>query len=395
MLLNPTKQELENRISKLFEHLNAADSQFDTAIIINRINQYYFTGTMQDGVLILKRNGSIFYFIRKSFQRGKEESPLPILHKISSYRDILEFIPSEMGSTFIETETMPLSYLDRLKKHFTMSEIHPIEPIISELRSIKSKYEIEVLTESGKNHRHLLEDIIPQILKEGMRETDFLTEIFSQGVKIGGQGLSRFSMFQMEMIVGQVGFGVNSLYPTNFDGPGGMRGMCPAVPIVGDRNTLLKKGDLVFVDAGFGLLGYHTDKTQVYSFGKNPDREVVKIHSGCIDVINRTADQLRGGNIPSKIYKDAMNTLPDVLSQHFMGYDESVKFLGHGIGLHVDEFPVIANGFNQPLQENMVIALEPKCGVENVGNVGVEETYLITSNGPVCLTGGPKEIIVV
>ena len=63
--------------------------------------------------------------------------------------------------------------------------------------------------------------------------------------------------------------------------------------------------------------------------------------------------------------------------------------------LHIDEMPVIAKGFNDPLQENMVIALEPKCAIPGAGTVGVEETYLLTAKGPVCLTGGPGEIVVV
>lgn len=75
--------------------------------------------------------------------------------------------------------------------------------------------------------------------------------------------------------------------------------------------------------------------------------------------------------------------------------NESVKFLGHGVGLHVDEYPVIAKGFNEPLEENMVIALEPKRSIPGVGIVGVEDTYLVTPQGGKCLTGGEKEIILV
>jgi Xaa-Pro aminopeptidase len=241
----------------------------------------------------------------------------------------------------------------------------------------------------------LLEDIVPQILKEGMSETDLNAELYSNMVKLGYQGVSRFSMPQMEMNFGQIGFGDNSIYPTNFDGPGGMLGLCPAVPIIGCRDRHLKKGDLVFVDIGYGIYGYHSDKTQVYSFGRRPDNEVIKIHKACIDVINRTAELLTVNSIPAEIYKHIMSNLPDALSQNFMGYNESVKFLGHGVGLHIDEMPVIANGFNSPLAENMVIALEPKCGIKGVGTVGVEETFVVKKSGPVCITGGAREIIVV
>jgi Xaa-Pro aminopeptidase len=63
------------------------------------------------------------------------------------------------------------------------------------------------------------------------------------------------------------------------------------------------------------------------------------------------------------------------------------------VGLHIDEYPVIAEGFTEPLLANMTIALEPKKGVGGVGMLGVEDTYAVTQTGGRCLTGGEKEII--
>ena len=89
-----------------------------------------------------------------------------------------------------------------------------------------------------------------------------------------------------------------------------------------------------------------------------------------------------------------MADLPASLSKHFMGYgDSSVKFLGHEIGLHIDEQPVIMAANKTPLLSGMVIALEPKCGVEGVGMVGVEESYVIDGSGSRCVTGGDNSIM--
>ncbi len=395
MISNPTKQELENRIAQLFNTLNTAENNFDTAIIVSKVNQYYFTGTMQDGILIIKKDGTVAYFVRKSYDRAKLECQLDIVYKMSTYKDILAVIPQALGNTFIETEITPMALIDRFKKYFIMEKINPLDKIILSLRAVKSDYELEIITESGKQHQYLLENIVPEILKEGMSETDFLTELYSRMVKQGHHGVSRFNMFQVELIVGQVGFGESSIYPTNFDGPGGMLGMSPAVPIIGNRNRYLKKGDLVFADIAYGVSGYHSDKTQIYSFGTKPDEKVIEVHSACIELISKTANLFKVNAIPAEIYKEITSNLPSSLSQHFMGYGESVKFLGHGVGLHIDEMPVIANGFKIPLKENMVIALEPKCGIAGVGTVGVEETYVVKATGAVCLTGGPREIMVV
>jgi len=70
-----------------------------------------------------------------------------------------------------------------------------------------------------------------------------------------------------------------------------------------------------------------------------------------------------------------------------MGFGEGqVKFVGHGLGLEIDEFPLIAPGFVQELAEGMVIALEPKFVFPGMGVVGLEDDYLVTPSGVERLT---------
>ena len=229
-----------------------------------------------------------------------------------------------------------------------------------------------------------------------MSEADLVAELFEKMVKYGYHGVARFAMFQTEIVVGQVGFGESSIYPTSFDGPGGAYGMSPAVPLLGSRERKLKSGDLVFVDIGYGVDGYHSDKTQVYMFGATPSENVVKAHNDCINVQSRIAGLLKPGAIPSEIYNTVMDSLDEDFRENFMGFgSRQVKFLGHGVGLHIDELPIIANGYLTPLQENMVIALEPKKGIAGVGMIGVEDTYIVRPEGGKCVTGGGSEILVV
>lgn len=396
-----TKKELETRILKLCITITKNDPEWKYALIINRINQYYFTGTMQDGLLVINRNGTAQYFVKRSFKRALEESPLEesqicSIYPMKSYRDVAQVIGNELGNTLVETETITIAIFERLKKYFNMSNISSVEDSIFEVRAVKSPYEIYWMNEIGKKHEILLDEVVPSILREGMSELDLTAELYERMLKMGYHGVTRFYRHQTELVAGQVGFGENSLVDTNFDSPGGMRGMCPAVPIIGSRDRFLKKGDLVFVDVGFGMNGYHSDRTQVYMFGATPSKEIVKSHSKCIEVEKKAAELLKPGNVPDKIYKEIMGTLDSDFLNNFMGFgDRRVKFLGHGIGLHVDEPPVIAEGFTSPLEENMIIALEPKKGIPGVGMVGVEDTYIVTPNGGKCITGGEKNIIVV
>lgn len=396
MQIDVTDIELNERISKLCSTINVKHSDWDTAIILSRVNQYYFTGTMQDGLLLLKRSGEVFYFARRSFERAVEESPLSCIYPLESYRDAAAVAGSELGKVLVETEIMTVGILERLKKYFAMKEMVSLDNIIFEVRAVKSPFELFWMKESGKQHKRLLEDIVPSILREGMSELDFTAELYEQMLKNGFHGVSRFYRHQTEMIAGQIGFGENSLYPTNFDGPGGMRGMSAAVPILGSRESFLKRGDVVFVDIGFGMNGYHSDRTQVYMFGGTPSDEVLKAHRKCMEVQRRTAAMLKPGNRPSQIYESIMSELDGDFLQNFMGFgSRRVKFLGHGIGLHIDELPAIARGFDSPLEVNMAIALEPKKGIPGVGMVGVEDTYIVTPEGGQLITGGEKDIIVI
>ncbi len=396
MYIELTSGELLERINKFCKSIGKYYSKWDTVLILSRINQYYFTGTMQEGILIIKKSGEAKYYVRKSFDRAIAESPLSCIYPMEGYRDAAAAVGAELGNVLIETELMTMATLERLKKYFSIKEIHGIDNIIANVRAIKSPYELYWMKESGKQHQKVLEEIVPSILVEGMSELDFTAELYKEMLKNGHHGVSRFSRPQTEMIAGQVGFGENSLYPTNFDGPGGMLGMSPAVPIIGSRERVLKRGDLVFVDIGFGMNGYHSDRTQVYMFGAKPSEEIVRAHRKCREVQKKTAQLLKPGNIPSKIYETIMSELDNDFMENFMGFgNRRVKFLGHGIGLQVDELPAIAGGFNNPLMDNMVIALEPKKGIEGIGMVGVEDTYIVTPDGGQLITGGEKDIIVV
>ncbi len=390
-----TNEELEKRLTGFKGMMGRLCPDWDTAIFMSKVNQYYFTGTMQDGMLMIRRDGAT-YFVRRSYERARDESPFSPVIQMDSYRDAAGHMGGECGNTFIEAEIVTVGIMERLKKYFTMAAVNPLDKVIASVRSIKSPYELEWTEKSGKQHEYVLKEAVPAMLREGISEAEFVAALFSEMVKAGHQGINRFSMFQNELSIGQIGFGESSLYPMSFDGPGGGYGMSPSAPLLGSRDRKLKKGDLVFVDIGFGMNGYHTDKTQVYMFGAKPAEEIIQAHRKCIQVQSRTAEMLKPGAIPSEIYSTVTGELDSGFLQNFMGFgNRQAKFLGHGVGLYIDELPVIAKGFNEPIAENMVISLEPKKGISGAGMVGVEDTYIVTAGGAKCVTGGGTDIIAV
>lgn len=386
--------EFANRMKHFKEKLNETDPGWEIAVIFTKINQYYFTGTMQDGILIIPADDDPTFWVRRSYERALEESKFKDIRHMSSFRDISQTFEKIPDTIYFETESLPLALYKRFTKYFPIKEYKKADPIIGMLRAIKSKYELRIMRKSGKIHQHILEEIVPELLYEGMSEAELGAELFKIMIDEGYHGITRFGMFDTEMLLGHIGFGDTPLYPSYFNGASGNRGLSPAAPLLGSRQRKLKKGDLVYVDIGFGIEGYHTDKTMTYIFKGEIPEKAEKAHNKCLEVQDKISKMLRPGISPAKIYKTIMDGLDNDFRKNFMGFGENqVKFLGHGIGLVIDEVPVIAEKFKDPLEENMTLAIEPKKGIKGVGMVGTENTFIVTSNGGECITGDNPGLI--
>ena len=75
-----------------------------------------------------------------------------------------------------------------------------------------------------------------------------------------------------------------------------------------------------------------------------------------------------------------------------MGHNQQAPFIGHGVGIQLNELPVVTSRSRDILEGNMTIALEPKFVIPHVGAVGIENTYVVTASGLECITVFPEEI---
>ncbi len=388
--------ELKMRMDAFCRIMNDNNPDWQMAMIFSKVNLLYFTGSMSEGVLIVERDSGAIYWVRRSYERAIEESAFEDIRPMGSYRDAAQLYEKKPSVVYLESEFVPLAMFKRIQKHFLFESFKGLDFQVSMTRAVKSAWELNFMEQAGKIHQRVLEAKVPALLREGMTEADLAAELYEVMVKEGHQGTARFAMHDTEIVVAQLGFGTSSLVPTNFDGPGGNRGLNAAMPSLGSRQRTLKKGDLVFVDMGVGVNGYHSDKTVTYMFGQSLPDEVISIHKQCVDIQNKVASMLKPGNSGEMIYESIMDSLSPEFQKNFMGFgNRQVKFLGHGIGLTVDELPVLAKGFDMPFKENMVFAVEPKKGIEGVGMVGIENTFVVTPEGGRCITGTHPGLILV
>lgn len=394
MITKVPLSELKGRMERFRQKMNESCPEWELVIIFSKVNMYYFTGTMQDGMLMIPREEEPVLWVRRSLERALDESLFPDIRGMNSFRDAAMSYRTIPRSVHMEMETVPMALYQRLTNYFPFREVYSADRQIGAVRSVKSEYEIKLMEKAGSLHRYVLEDLVPGILREGMSEAELAAELYTVMVKEGHFGIARFNMFDTEISPGHIAFGESSIYPTYFNGPGGNYGLSPYAPILGSRERRLRKGDLVFVDVGFGYEGYYTDKTMTYMFGQSLPDEAVKYHLKCVEIQNTIASMLKPGANPAEIYNTIMKELDEEFLMNFMGYGtRKVKFLGHGIGLHIDEHPVIAEGFSEPIKPGMAFAVEPKYGVTGIGMVGIENTFLVEKDGSRCLTGSSTGLI--
>ncbi len=385
--------ELSSRMNRFHARMDRTQPGWELAAITGKIPLYYFTGTMQDGLLVIPRGADPVFWVRQSYERAVKESLFPDIRKMRSYRDIAADMGKLPSSVYLETDLVPISQLQRMQKHLPFTDVRSVDAEVAAVRSVKSRYELSLMEHAGKIHRHVLEDLVPGMLREGIDEITFYCDLYSLMMKEGHQGIIRFGGFN-EMVLGEIGFGTSTICPVCVDTPGGVAGMHPSVPQMGNPERKLRSGDLVVVDIGCGYKGYQTDKTLSYMFGKPLPAHAIAAHERCVEIQDLAASMLKPGAIPSEIYRTVMAGLEPEFLKNFMGFGEHrVKFLGHGIGLWIDETPVIAEGFDEPLEEGMVIALEPKKGIPDIGLVGIENTFAVTPRGGRSLTGKSRGLV--
>jgi Xaa-Pro aminopeptidase len=377
-------EELADRLESFKNNLTKLDADWEKAVLMDRINNYYFTGTLQNGVLVIQRDKDAVFYVRRSFERALEESAFP---EIVSFKSFKELKLESGGVLYCDTEKIPLAHFERFTKYFTFGSVRSADLAIARTMAVKSAAELELMEISGEIHRSVLEEYIPSVLKEGMSEVELGALVQSEMLRRGHHAVTRTNGFGTELHLGLFCFGESALYFNTFDGPGGIKGFHPAVPLFGNHNIRLKKHSPVFVDIGCNVGGYHTDKTCIYSIGSLPD-EAMEFHSVCVEMQNKAALMLRPGAVPSDIFRKHIEGVSEKFLEEYNGFGAGkVKFLGHGIGLHIDQFPVIAEGFEEQLEENMVIAVEPKRGIAGLGMVGVENTFVVTPEGGRSITG--------
>ena len=267
-----------------------------------------------------------------------------------------------------------------------------VTPLLKQVRSVKTAREQELLRISGQKQSMVYERI-PGLYREGMSDIEFQIEIERASRLEGCLGQFRVAGADMEIFMGNVLTGDNADAPSPYDFAMGGAGLDPSIP-VGADGTIIVPGVPVMVDVNGNYTGYMTDMTRCFAAGEVSDK-VKKAHQLSIDICDELQRMMIPGAKACDLYKRAEDMAHRAgMADYFMGHRSHAGFVGHGVGIEINELPVIAPRSKNVLEAGNVIALEPKFVLPHIGAVGIENTYIVREDAPAeVITTAPREII--
>jgi len=380
-------EEIKNRLTRVRNGMRKQG--VESFLVVQKMDFYYLSGTTQDGFLFLPLEGKPLLMIKRELGRAKAESPLENVVSLKSIRDVPSLIrkhwkklPQNLG---LEFDLLPVRDYFKFQELFPGARLMDGSIVFREARKIKSPFEIDLMRKAGEIGKKVYEEAT-KILKEGMTEIEFGGLLEAVAKRYGHEGLLRVRALNYEAYTWHVLSGPNGGIVSQSDSPMGGLGLSPAFP-VGASMRKMKAHEPILVDFGTCFHGYQADETRMFSIGKMK-KKFIDAYKACREIHDAVLDEVRPGADGEAIF---MRTLK--LAKR-LGYKRSflgppglqTRFIGHGIGLELNELPFVAQGHSYPLEEGMTFAVEPKIVFPGEGAVGLENTVVVTKDGYEILT---------
>lgn len=386
--------EFEQRINRLCSILKEKD--IDAAVLNQSTDLFYYTGSVLPLYCVISSAGDTFILARKSSARIENEVPHITFEFFNGSKDLQNIWNSHslqnvktLGFNLDETS---YSVVNRMKQLTNNAQIADISWELRCLRMVKSEDEIAIQQRAGTIIARIT-DVIHDKFIPGMTELELSAHI-EHFLRANGNGVIVSKQEGLVLAPGVCSAGLNTLAGNKFDGICSGAGISPALPFGASLDVIPSKTPILF-DFGFVLDGYHVDMTRMASHDE-PAQAVIEAYKAMLEIEKVCVAALIPGASWESVYQIAVN-LSDKFgfTDEFMGIGrEKVRFVGHGVGLQLDEPPFFAPKMHQTIEENMVVAIEPKVSLPGIGVVGIENTYLIRKSGALLITPAEHEFII-
>ncbi len=393
---NTPQSEINQRLDKLKGRL--AETNIGAALIVQRADLFYFSGTIQEAHLYVPVDDDPILMVFKSLERAMVESSLSRIVPLESPRALPQILkqnnyvlPRAIG---LELDVLPANLYFNYQRLLENREIVDVSRLIRMVRAIKSPHEIDIMRRAAAFSDQVAAQV-PGLLREGMTELELAGLVEAEARKRGHQGLVRMRLWGSEMFYGHLMAGPSAAVPSFLSSPTGGIGASPAIA-QGPGFRPIQRHEPVLVDYVFALNGYYSDHARIFSLGE-PPRDLLAAHAAMVELQALIKQEARPGVPCGAIYDLALERVQQMgYAKYFMGIGpERIRFVGHGIGVELDEYPFLAAGQKLKLRAGMTLALEPKLIFPEKGVVGIENTHVVTDQGLHQLGHFQNEIFVV
>jgi Xaa-Pro aminopeptidase len=375
------EEEIRQRIGALQRAMR--DEALELTWIDHLADRLYFSGSAQDGVLLVPVEGTPVFYVRKSVARAERESPLEI-RPYPGRRQLLVELQAktrsggQLGLALDVTRAVTYAWLQEGLDEVTLVDT---SWTVRRLRAVKSSWEIEQVRRACHQAATMFREIVDEIAP-GMTELELTGRVEGRLRRLGHGGTIRVRQPASDIALGVVVAGDSGQYPTSFNGPVGAAGPYPPTAS-GAGWKRLARDETVMLDVVTSYNGYHGDNTRTFFVGDRVPDAAARAHDFCREILAEIERRMRPGAVCSEIYRE----VGELASRRgepegFMGHGENrVRFLGHGVGLELDELPVLAEKIDMQLEPGTILAVEPKAFLTGVGPVGIESTYVVNEDG--------------
>ncbi|MDB9244083.1 M24 family metallopeptidase [Odoribacter splanchnicus] len=374
------RKQMENELELKWRRIQQAmrQEEADGCLLTMNMNLYYVSGQVFNGYFYLPAEGRPYWFVKRL--TVPETNQVHVIRKPEQipdfFRDLNLAMPRKL---LLEADELSYNEYIRLQHVFRAEATGNASALIRHIRMIKTPWEIEQMRISARKHEAVYREI-PACYRPGMRDVELQIEIEKRMRMHGSLGYFRAFGSNMDIFMGSLLAGENAGEPSPFDFALGGKGIHASGPL-GANGTLLREGTTVMADMSGNYTAYQTDMTRVFSIGKLPDR-AYRVHRVALEIQARMERTAKPGVSCAELYRDALAMAgQEGLKDCFMGTHLQAKFVGHGVGLEINELPVLTTRSKDILQPGMTFAFEPKFVLAGIGAVGIENTFLVTDSG--------------
>ena len=374
-----------------------SEGGLDAALLVYSRDVLYYTGTAQPSCLLVTPDDYTLY-VRSGFEFAVQDVFID-REKLFEERRLekvlagaLSRLAGKPGKIGTELDILTAEQYEALRKACPGADFVNISSITLEQRKVKEPGEIEKLRRACEAV-HAGHEAVLATLREGVTELELAAAVENAHRLAGHEGIFFIRLPDFFMSRGPIGAGPNLLRNSGVVYTITGVGMSPAVP-AGPSRRAIGRGETVIVDIPTLVDGYHADQTRTYCIG-GAGQAIHALYGDLLAVADHLIGTIRPGMTGRDVYRMARQKADDLgRSAEFMSFGggKASRILGHGIGLELNEPPILSEHDTSSIPEGCVVALDMHMMAEGSGVVKLEDMIHLGGGGNEILTKTPRRL---